>query len=292
MAVEDRPPPFHLSRPGPDAPCGAGLVAASPHSGRNYGGAFLARTVLDRRNVRSSEDAFMDELLAGAPACGVPLLAADVPRAIIDLNRAAEELDPAVVRDVPRGAANPRVSSGLGVIPRVVAQGRAIYSGKISRAEAATRIDTVWRPYHAALAGLMDEAVDQAGRALLLDFHSMPHEAIESSSQKGRVPEVVLGDRFGASASAEIVDMVEAVFVDLGFRVVRNVPFAGAYILQAHGRPAEGRHAIQVEIDRALYMDEVRLERNAQFGAMRNLLTEAVARVRDDVSGGLPVAAE
>jgi N-formylglutamate amidohydrolase len=268
------------------------LVVASPHSGREYGGAFLSRTVLDKRHVRSSEDAFVDLLLDRVPGLGVPLLTAEVPRAILDLNRAPEELDPAVIRDVPRGASNPRVSSGLGVIPRVVAQGRAIYSGKISRDEAQERIETIWRPYHAQLDTLLSEAQARFGMAVLLDCHSMPHEAIEGIGGPGLPPEIVLGDRFGSSASGALVDIVEGVFRDLGFRVARNAPFAGAYMTQTYGRPAQGRHAIQIEIDRALYMDEARVMPNARFEGLRDLMTEAMARICDAMRPAQEVAAE
>jgi N-formylglutamate amidohydrolase len=259
----------------------APVVVASPHSGRDYDGAFLSATVLDQDRIRSSEDAYVDLLLDRIPSLGVPLLAAEVPRAFLDLNRAEEELDPAVVHGVPRGVSNPRISSGLGVIPRVVAQGRAIYSGKISRAEAQARIDGIWRPYHARLGRLLDDAHAQFGRAILVDCHSMPHEAIESAAPRGRTPEIVLGDRFGASADADVTDRLEAVFAGLGFRVARNAPFAGAYVTQAYGQPPKGRHAIQVEIDRALYMDEATLRPSAEFDTIRNLLTDGMAQFCD-----------
>ncbi|TFL20191.1 N-formylglutamate amidohydrolase [Jannaschia formosa] len=281
--------PFRLHRP---RAVTAPVVVASPHSGRSYGWDFMSRTVLDSEWIRSSEDAYVDLLLERVPGLGVPLLAAEVPRAMLDLNRSPEELDPAVISDVPRGATNPRVSSGLGVIPRVVAQGRAIYHGKISRAEAQERIETLWQPYHAQLDALLSEAQAGFGRVLLIDCHSMPHEAIEGVGGAKGTPEIVLGDRFGASADAALVDEVEAIFTDLGFRVARNAPFAGAYTMQAYGKPARGRHAIQVEIDRALYMDEARVRPNARFESMRNLMTEAMSRICAAMGQAREVAAE
>ncbi|MBM2574924.1 N-formylglutamate amidohydrolase [Jannaschia sp. Os4] len=269
--------PFTLTRPAvPDT----AVVVASPHSGRAYDWHLRRDSVLDDVALRSSEDAFVDLLLQDVPSHGAPLLAAEVPRAFVDLNRAPEELDPALVRDVPKGGTNPRVSSGLGVIPRVVAQGRAIYSGKISREEARARIEQVWQPYHDALHRLMDEAYAREGQAILIDVHSMPHEAIAHvAGPGGQPPEIVLGDRFGASAAGEVVDAAEAVFRDLGFRVARNAPFAGAYVVQAYGDPARGRHALQVEIDRALYMDEAKVRRGAAFDGMRQRIGEAMARI-------------
>lgn len=255
------------------------VVVASPHSGRVYDWDFLTSTVLDADRIRSSEDAFVDLLLAGVPALGAPLLCALMPRAFLDLNRAPDELDPAVVTGVPRGATNPRITSGLGVIPRVVAQGRAIYSGKISHAEARRRIDEVWHPYHDALRDLLDDAHGRFGQAVLLDVHSMPHEAIEGAGPRGQTPEVVLGDRFGGSAAGWIVDAVEDVFTDLGLRVARNAPFAGAYMTQAYGQPDGGRHAVQIEIDRALYLDEARIVPGPGFGDLQALMGEAMARI-------------
>nr|WP_245624146.1 N-formylglutamate amidohydrolase [Jannaschia donghaensis] len=270
----------------------APIVVASPHSGRDYDAAFMDTTVLDQGRIRSSEDAYVDMLVEGVPHLGVPLLAAGMPRAFLDLNRAAEELDPAVIHNVPRGTTNPRVSSGLGVIPRVVAQGRAIYRGKISRAEARHRIEGFWRPYHTKLDELLTTAHDTFGRAILLDCHSMPHEAIATSGPQGRHAEIVLGDRFGSSAATDLVDVLEQVFQDLGFRVARNAPFAGAYVTQAYGRPERGRHAIQIEIDRSLYLNEDLVERTANFGAVRNLMTEAVAQFAAEVRGPKDLAAE
>ena len=271
-------PPFKLMLP---AAIESPVVVASPHSGRIYDADFMASTVLDAARIRSSEDAYVDVLLDRIPTLGVPVLSAQMPRAFLDLNRAPEELDPAAIDDVPRGAMNPRVASGLGVIPRVVAQGRAIYSGKISHAEAQHRIDTFWRPYHRQLDVLMSNARDRFGQAILLDFHSMPHEAIEGTVVSGAPAQIVLGDRFGSSANAVLVDILEETLTDLGFRVARNAPFAGAYITQAYGHPERGWHAIQIEIDRSLYLDEGSIRPNTQFDVLQNTITEAVSRFCD-----------
>lgn len=255
-------------------------IFASPHSGRDYTPAFLAQAVLDPRAVRSSEDAFVDELFGMAPDLGAPLLAARVPRAYIDLNRAADELDPGVIEGLVRAPHNPRISSGLGVIPRVVAGGRAIYRGKLPMSEAEARLKRFWHPYHQALAGLIEEVRAEFGQAVLIDCHSMPHEAIEAHTRPGQPrPEVVLGDRYGATAGREVMDRVEAAFAAAGLRVGRNAPFAGAYVAQAYGRPSRGVHVVQVEIDRALYMDEVRVEPLAGFEAFRELISGVVAEL-------------
>ncbi|MFO1203351.1 MAG: N-formylglutamate amidohydrolase [Tabrizicola sp.] len=269
------------------------VIFASPHSGRDYPAEFLAQAVLDRRAIRSSEDAFVDELFGMAPEMGAPLLAARVPRAYLDLNRAADELDPGVIEGIARAPHNPRISSGLGVIPRVVAGGRAIYRGKLPLAEAEARLRRFWHPYHQALAALVEETRAAFGEAVLIDCHSMPHEAIEAHTRPGQPrPEVVLGDRYGATAGREVMERVEAAFSAAGLRVGRNAPFAGAYVAQAYGRPSRGVHVVQVEVDRALYMDEVRVERLAGFGAFRDLMAGVVAELVSGAGTAGRLAAE
>lgn len=277
------------------APSGAlsCVVFASPHSGRDYGASFIGTSVLNRHAIRSSEDAFVDQLFESAPEYGAPLLKALAPRAYVDLNRARGELDPALIEGAARLTHNPRVASGLGVIPRVVANGRAIYRGKITMEEAQQRIEAYWVPYHATLQALLDRALDRHGQAVLIDCHSMPHEAIDGVARSGMTrPDVVLGDRFGAAASGDVMDRVEAAFVGQGFAVTRNTPFAGAYVTQTYGRPSQGQHAVQVEIDRALYMDERTVKPNAQFETVRAALKAVVAELAEIGQGRVPLAAE
>jgi len=269
------------------------VVVASPHSGRHYPRSFLRSSMLDERSIRSSEDAFMDMLVEAAPELGAPLLAAEYPRAYIDLNRSADELDPGVIDGLGRVVQTPRISSGLGVIPRVVANGRAIYRGKLGRAEADERIERIWHPYHQELDRLMQGAHDRFGEAVILDFHSMPHEALDSVARPGaRRPEVVLGDRFGASARGDLVDALETAFLQAGLVVSRNAPFAGAYVTQRYGRPMRGWHAVQIEIDRSLYMNERLIRPNGNFDNVRRIVTSVIARAIEATPGAMPLAAE
>ena len=269
------------------------VVFASPHSGREYPWSFVRRTILDERTLRSSEDAFVDKLFDTAPLHGAPLLTAIAPRAWIDVNRSSEELDPALIEGVKRTAHNPRVASGLGVVPRVVANGRSIYRGKITRKEANARIEEFWKPWHMALNTLMDDSTSLFGEAILVDCHSMPHEAIESISHpRGTRPEIVLGDRFGAAAGSDVVDRIEAALSSAGLRVARNAPFAGAFVTQNYGRPARNRHVVQVEIDRSLYMNEHQVRPNNNFAAFKALIDRVVADVADIGRADLPMAAE
>jgi N-formylglutamate amidohydrolase len=269
--------PFHLTRPSRTT---TSVIFASPHSGRDYQPNFLQRAILDEHVIRSSEDAFVDRLFDMVPRFGAPFLVAGAPRAFVDLNRAPDELDPALIEGVRRVAHSPRIASGLGIIPRVVANGRAIYRGKISYDEAQGRIVRYWRPYHDMLQRLIDENHAAFDEAILIDCHSMPHEALENTGSFGVPrPDVVLGDRFGAAASAAIVERVEAAFAGAGLRVARNMPFAGAYITQHYGRPSRHQHAVQIEIDRALYMNEKTIEPSAGFDGFKTLLTSVVAEI-------------
>lgn len=282
---------YHLARP---ATRTTSVVFASPHSGRDYPRAFLRQAVLNASQIRSSEDAFVDLLFENAPNHGAPLLTANAPRAFLDLNRGPDELDSALIEGVRRAANNPRIASGLGVIPRVVANGRQIYRGKLSLIEAHNRIAQYWRPYHDQLQTLLDESMNMFGEAILIDCHSMPHEALENVGPPGaKRPHIVLGDRFGSAAASPIVERMEAAFAAAGFRVARNMPFAGAFITQHYGRPSRNQHAIQVEIDRAIYMNERTLEPNTNFAAFKTQLNAVIAEI---AAIGLPheekVAAE
>lgn len=282
-------PTFDIVRPDRWA---GGVIFASPHSGCDYPDWFLAESILDPHVLRSSEDAFVDRLIRPAVAAGAVALMARVPRCVVDLNRGADELDPAAIADISSRRADPRIHSGLGVIPRVVGQGRAIRRGKLSASEAQRRIDALWRPYHAALDALMVEAVAQHGRAILVDVHSMPHEALLHLPAPR--PEIVLGDRNGTSADPGLSQTLHGALTGAGFRVRRNSPFAGAHVAAAYGRPLQGRHVIQVEIDRALYMDEAAIRPHAGFDAVAARLAQvfgAVARLRPDGTG-LSLAAE
>lgn len=249
------------------------VIFSSPHSGRDYPPGFLKSSVLDERTIRSSEDAFIDDLLDSVPGFGAPLLAARCPRAYIDLNRGPDELDPAVIDGLRPAGYNPRVSSGLGVIPRVVAGGKPIYRSKLDPDEVMARIDDCWSPYHDCLKTLIAENRSQFGEAILIDMHSMPHEAVNSIAQAGaRRPEIILGDRFGAAAVGHVVDRIEDAFERAGYRTLRNAPFAGAYIAQTYGRPAVGTHVVQIEIDRALYMNEREIRPNGNFKGFKKTL--------------------
>ncbi len=269
------------------------VVFASPHSGRNYPWSFLRKSVLDAHVIRSSEDAFVDLLFADAPDFGAPLLCAQIPRAFVDLNRDSDELDPALIEGVRRTAHNPRVASGLGVIPRVVSNGRAIYRGKISKLDAEMRLRNHWQPYHDVLENLLAQSQTLFGEAILVDCHSMPHEAIESASRLGQPKaEIVLGDQFGGAAGGDVMDAIEAAFVSAGLKVARNAPFAGAFITQHYGKPARRQHVVQIEIDRSLYMNEQRIRPNKNFQSFQKMICSIAQDISQIGSVKIPLAAE
>lgn len=277
-AADAAPKPFTLL----DADGVAGpVVFTSPHSGRDYADAFLARARLDLLTLRQSEDAFVDHLLASAPRHGAPLLAARFPRVFVDANREAYELDPAMFgEDLPEyvNTASPRVAAGLGTIPRVVATGEEIYDGALDFAEASRRLRDYYFPFHAALQGLLRRAYRDFGGYLLVDCHSMPSVAAAFEADAGlRRADFVLGDCFGTSCAPAITDRVEALLKARGYTVRRNVPYAGGHITSAKGRPAEGKHAIQIEINRGLYLDERRVEPHGGFARLAAHLAELVA---------------
>ena len=276
MAMIERDP-FVLREP---PTLSTGAVFNSPHSGREYPDALVRCSRLGMPALRASEDVLVDELFSESPEHGAPLLAATAPRAWLDLNRAPGELDPALIEGVKPQGLNQRIAAGLGVVPRVVSEGTEIYHGKISLAEAQDRVETIHAPYHRQLERLLVRARDRFGAAILFDCHSMPSEALRAAPRvRGHCPGIVLGDRFGAAASRSVVAATQAAFEREGFIVARNAPFAGGYITQRYGRPARGFHAVQIEIDRALYLDQTTLRPLAHFAEIRSRLGRVIGQL-------------
>ncbi len=253
------------------------IFFSSPHSGSNYFDWFLNQTSLDMGSIRSSEDAFVGDIFESAPFFGSYLMESLIPRAILDLNRSRNDLDPRIIANYESKNINSRVASGLGIIPRVVGDGQNIYTRKLSLKEVQYRIDNYYNPYHQRLSSLLRFLQERFGCALLIDCHSMPSEALKYKKNKfQRLPDIILGDRFGMSCDARIVDFIESAFEDEGFTVSRNIPFSGGYITQLYGRPAKNIHSVQIEISRALYMDEKQIEKNQNFKnfceSMKNII--------------------
>jgi len=274
-------PPFTMVEPAVQS---LPVVFSSPHSGRNYPSALLAASSLDDKTIRRSEDSFVDELFASAPALGAPLLCAEFPRVFCDVNREAFELDPAMFKDALPHYANSkstRVASGLGTIARLVADGVEIYRHKLHWGEAEARIARLYHPYHEALEGLLRNTKARFGSALLIDCHSMPSKfAATRFNTAACDADIVLGDRFGHACAAPIVDHLERALTRQGLTVRRNAPFAGGFCTEHYGCPDTGIHAVQVEINRSLYMDEKNLSRHEGLEALRGNLSEVIEGLR------------
>jgi N-formylglutamate amidohydrolase len=264
------------------------LVFASPHSGSNYPAEFVAASRLDPVALRRSEDCFVDRLFCAAPDYGAPLLRALFPRAFIDPNREPFELDPAMFEDsLPPYAntASARVAAGLGTIARVVTNGQEIYRGKLRFAEAAERIGTYYRPYHRTLQDLLEGTRRRFGCYLLIDCHSMPSIGgpMDPDAGRGRA-DFVIGDCFGSSCDDAVASTVESSLKDMGFTVLRNRPYAGGYTTSHYGKPSSGLHAVQIEINRALYMDENAIEAHAGLEPLAEKLTRLIAALAASIS--------
>lgn len=272
------------------------FVFNSPHSGRFYPPSFLAMSRLDGNAIRRSEDCYVDELFAGAVHLGAPMLAANFPRAWLDANREPWELDPRMfVEPLPSFAntRSARVAGGLGTVPRLVGEGQEIYGRKLPLAEAVSRIETVYKPYHEQLKRMLAATHAQFDFAVLIDCHSMP-----GSIRLGETmmkPDFIVGDRFGIACAPALSEAAIAILTGMGYTVAHNKPYAGGFITEHYGRPAKGLHALQIEVNRALYMDERSFERSAGFAALANDMTRFASdlmSVPEFHFHGLPLAAE
>lgn len=264
------------------------FVFNSPHSGRVYPEAFLKMSRLDRMAIRRSEDYFVDELFARVVQLGAPMQVAQFPRCWLDVNREPYELDPRMFDGPLPAFANIgslRVAGGLGTIPRLVAENMDIYRGRLSVEEGLSRIEAVYRPYHASLRRLIAQTHVRFGKAILIDCHSMPASVRVAGGT--RRPDIIIGDRYGASADHDLSHAAVSILSGLGYHVVRNKPYAGGFITEHYGRPARGLHALQIEINRGLYVDEARLEKTSGFDLLKADLSEFAGDLMAYVRAGL-----
>ncbi|MDB5643695.1 MAG: N-formylglutamate amidohydrolase [Hyphomicrobiales bacterium] len=279
------------------------LILSSPHSGRIYPARFVAASRLTAQALRKSEDAFVDDLFAPAVALGAPMLRAHFPRAYLDANREPYELDPRMFDGKLPAFANTRslrVAGGLGTIARVVGESQDIYARRMPVEEALRRIEGLYKPFHSALRGLMRRAAGRFGLAVLIDCHSMPSWTSASAKPERMGADIILGDRYGTSCHPALIDVAEKHLRMLGYHVQRNKPYAGGFITEHYGSPGAGFHALQIEINRGLYMEEETLARRPAFAQVSMDLRDVVeslmktaADIGGDRSGGtLPLAAE
>ncbi|GJE26359.1 N-formylglutamate amidohydrolase [Methylobacterium organophilum] len=285
-------PPFAIDEPEAHT---LPFVFNTPHSGAVYPPDFLAASRLDALALRRSEDAHVDRLFAPVVALGAPLMRANFPRAYLDVNREPYELDPRMFHGRLPPFANTRsmrVAGGLGTVPRIVADGQEIYRERLPVEEAVQRIEQLYKPYHRTLRGLIQRTVRQFGRAILIDCHSMPSSSLGRDESANA--DFVLGDRFGTACSEALTQGFEAQLRARGYKVVRNKPYAGGFITEHYGEPNLNRHTLQIEINRALYMNESSLAMTCGFDTLRQTLTDVVAAVAAEVVDAPPhrIAAE
>ena len=286
-------PPFEIVEP---AAWRAPIIFNSPHSGSVYPDEFLSASRIDLPALRRSEDSFMDELIAGLSGRGFPTVSVNFPRSYVDVNREPYELDPRMFTGRLPSFANTRsmrVAGGLGTIPRVVGDGQEIYRERLSVDDALARIEVLYKPYHRALRRLINKAHQAFGTAVVVDCHSMP--SIGVSRDEPRRPDVVIGDRYGTSCAPLLADVIEETMSRLGYSVGRNKPYAGGFITEHYGNPASGLHTVQLELNRAIYMDERRRERSPRFAQVASdfiILAEVLAAVPLDELGPFQAAAE
>jgi N-formylglutamate deformylase len=283
--IDQFDPPFEVLEP---ASLAGPVVCNSPHSGCAYPARFLAQSRLDLPSLRRSEDTFVDELFADSVTHGVPLMRAHFPRAFLDVNREPYELDPRMFDGRLPAFANTRslrVAGGLGTIARVVGESREIYDRRLPVDEALSRIELYYKPYHRALRRLILSAQRTFGLAVLIDCHSMP--SIASGRDERPRADMVLGDRYGTSCAPLVTDVIEEALRDLGYIVLRNKPYAGGFITEHYGDPAAALHAAQIEVNRALYMDEREYRKTPQFEAVRRDLGRMVARLAAATAKGI-----
>jgi N-formylglutamate deformylase len=283
--VEELDLPFEIVEPkAPYSP----VVCNSPHSGRSYPSSFLAQTRLELTALRRSEDTFVDELFGDSVRLGVPLMRAHFPRSFLDVNREPYELDPRMFEGRLPPFANTRslrVAGGLGTIARVVGDAREIYDRRLPVDEALGRIERYYKPYHRELRRLIARAQDFYDFAVLLDCHSMPSNA--SGHDERPRADIVIGDRYGTSCASAVTDIIEDTLRGLGYTVLRNKPYAGGFITEHYGDPAAGFHAVQIEINRALYMDEREYRRSARFEYVRADIGRTISKLAVETARGI-----
>jgi N-formylglutamate deformylase len=272
------------------------FVYNSPHSGRIYPPEFIAQSRLEGISIRRSEDHYVDELFGAAVDLGAPLLLANFPRAYLDVNREPYELDPRMFDGLLPPYANInslRVAGGLGTIPRIVAENMEIYARRLPVQEGLERVESVYKPYHSTLRRLIARTHVQFGFGVLIDCHSMPGNVRVAGSNAR--PDFIIGDRYGTSASAELSRTAIGILEEMGFAAIRNKPYAGGFITEHYGRPSRGLHALQIEVNRSLYVDEATLEKRADFDQVATAITLFMKRIAEHVesyAGDPALAAE
>lgn len=266
------------------------LVLDSPHSGEWYPDDFDHAP--PRALVRQAEDTHVSRLWRAAPALGATLIEARFPRAYIDANRSLADIDPDLLADPWPEPLSPsrKTQQGIGLVWRVARGGVPMYSRKLASSEVRSRIDRYWRPYHAALATTLDARHHEFGGVWHLNCHSMPAVGDALSDDPGHErADFVLGDRDGTTCEPEFTQRIAATVRKMGYSVALNDPYKGVELVRKHGRPAENRHSLQIELKRTLYMDEQTLEPNAGYARLERDLARLLETLADYLRSRLAV---
>ena len=289
------PNPFTLTTPKRGDRPSIWLIT-SPHSGHYYPRDFIAQSKLNSQQLRLSEDMHIDELLANVPKSGASLLTATYPRAYIDLNREPFELDASMFSDRLPDFVNKdstRVLGGLGTIAKNVTERLEIYDRPLEFSEAEQRIEKIYFPFHTCLKQQLEMAREYWGAAYLLDVHSMPSNAVRKfKGGKSSSVDFVLGNRHGRSCDVDFYELVYNFLTDAGYYVEKNKPYAGGYITEHYGKPSEGVHTLQLEVNRKLYMNETSYDLLGNSDEMKNLFTDLISALINKTHEKSPKAAE
>jgi len=275
-----------IAPPTPSSP----IILASPHSGRLYPEAFLAQTGLSLATLRRVEDAFVDDIFRPLAAHGFSFLSANFPRVITDVNRSADEWPPESKAQISKRpfSISPRARAGLGVVPMRVAVHENIYEDVLPAAHVALRIKRLHVPYHKALSGLLNHTKTKFGRAVLLDCHSMP--ALGENGQRNA--DIVLGNRFGEACHGQTIDTLRSILQGFGYDVRLNDPYAGGYVTAHYGKPHTGTEAIQIEINKDLYLDTSALLPHQGMEKLARNLQSAILQFAHEFERPADIAAQ
>jgi N-formylglutamate amidohydrolase len=266
-----------------DRPAGPVLVSV-PHAGRDYDAAMVAQLRVPLTSIRPLEDRYADHLVA--TATGIPTIIARAPRVMLDLNRAPDDLDPDMIRGGYGRLASAKARAGLGLIPTRLWGVGPLWRAPFDPADIATRLRDIHTPYHDAINRALEVVHVRWGAALLIDLHSMPPIKGDDG------PDIVIGDRFGASASSELTATAEALLNGMGFSVAINAPYAGGYIVSRHAKPHQNIHALQIEVDRRLYLDAALDQPGPGLMRMQRTILKLIESLTEELTAGIAQAAE
>ncbi|MBL4869983.1 MAG: N-formylglutamate amidohydrolase [Robiginitomaculum sp.] len=275
------------------------IILASPHSGRHYPASFLQQTSVSLAQLRQSEDSYVDEMIKPLAQYDIPVLHALFPRCFVDVNRSANDWPPesisrrSVLDDKNPFQAHQRYSSshahaGLGVIPTRISHGLPIYAYPLAPKLIQARLDTLYHPYHEALQALIGMAKSKFGHAIVLDFHSMPGEKVSGKKRA----DFILGDRFGKSCAPETINTLHKLLSARGYTVTRNLPYAGGFITDYYGQVSERVDAVQIEINKDLYLDQDTLTPHSGMGKLIEDIQKVVLAFKDTDTTTMPLAAQ